>query len=53
MPLQSEDQVHEEIKQKLEEVGWLNGNELYNIKERSLIEDYYFPKNSREEGQRN
>ena len=43
MPLQPEDQVHQEIKAKLEEAGWLNGNELYGIKEHSLIEDYYLP----------
>lgn len=43
MPLQSEDKVHEEIKRKLEEIGWLNGNELYKIKENTLIENYYLP----------
>ena len=43
MPLQSEDQVHEEIMQKLEEIGWINGNEEYKIPEHSLIKEYYLP----------
>jgi len=42
MPLQSEDLVHKEIKTKLEETGWLNGNELLKFKENTLVEGYYF-----------
>jgi len=44
MPLQDELSLHKEIKAKLEEVGWLNGNKLLKFKEHSLVEDFYFPK---------
>ncbi len=44
MPLQSEDSLHNEIKTKLEEIGWINGNELLKFKEHSLVEDFYFGK---------
>jgi len=43
VPLQSEDQVHQEVMRKFEEVGWLNGNEKYGIAEHSLIDGYYLP----------
>ena len=44
MPLQNEFSLHKEIKGKLEETGWLNGNKLLKFKEHSLVEDFYFPK---------
>ena len=44
MPLQDELSLHKEIKEKLEETGWLNGNKLLKFKEHSLVEDFYFPK---------
>lgn len=44
MPLQPEDIVHEEIKNKLIEIGWKDGNVELKIPEHSLIEHYYIPK---------
>ena len=44
MPLQDEFSLHQEIKAKLEEAGWLNGNELLKFKENELVENFYFPK---------
>jgi len=44
MPLRPEDIVHQEIMEKLEKVGWLNGNKTFNIPENTLIEGDYLPK---------
>jgi len=33
-----EDAVHEEIKRKLEEIDWINGNEEFGIKEKATID---------------
>jgi len=40
MPLQSENIVHEEIKKKLIETGWKDGNAELNIHEHEMIEYY-------------
>ena len=42
MPLQDEVLIHNEIKTKLEETGWLNGNKFLKFKENSLVESFYF-----------
>ncbi|MEM3505349.1 MAG: hypothetical protein QXP36_07240 [Conexivisphaerales archaeon] len=40
--LQTEAKVHEEIKKKLEELGWENGHEILKFKENDLIPEFYF-----------
>ncbi|HEC87804.1 MAG TPA: HsdR family type I site-specific deoxyribonuclease [Thermoplasmata archaeon] len=43
MPFQSEEEVHKEIMEGIEKIGWENGNKLFGIKEHSFIENVYFP----------
>ncbi len=43
MPLQSEKSVHAEIKEKLIELGWEDGNAELKISEHELIENFYLP----------
>ncbi|MEM1672760.1 MAG: HsdR family type I site-specific deoxyribonuclease [Archaeoglobaceae archaeon] len=40
--LQTEAKVHEEIKKKIEELGWENGHEILKFKENDLIPEFYF-----------
>ncbi|HIP32750.1 MAG TPA: HsdR family type I site-specific deoxyribonuclease [Crocinitomicaceae bacterium] len=43
MTLQPEDIVHKEIKDRLIEIGWKDGNSELKIPEHTLIEHYYLP----------
>ncbi len=43
MTLQPEDVVHKEIRNRLIEIGWRDGNSELKISEHTLIEHYYLP----------
>lgn len=43
MSLQPEDIVHEEIRNRLIEIGWKDGDSELKIPEHTLIEHYYLP----------
>jgi len=40
--LQPEISLHNEIKRKLEEIGWKNGHEILNFLENDVVSNFYF-----------
>ena len=42
--LQPEKLIHDEVKRRLEEIGWKNGHEILNFPENDIVPNFYFQK---------